>query len=250
MSLGIAEIGLGVVAGSLSTLSPCVFPLLPLVVGGAAQDNRFAPVFMASGMTLSFAVGGLVLGTVGAGIGLDGDLLRTGGALLMLLMAAVLWSQRLSDAFAGFVSPIANWGNQFAGRFQTHGEAAQGAGGAISALLLGALLGLIWSPCSGPLLASALTLVASEGGALRGAVILGGFGLGAAVPLMLVAYASRSGMGRARGWLMNHGSTLKKGFALVIGLSALAVLIGLDKRLEAVVVGALPDWWVALTTRF
>lgn len=246
MSLGLAEVGLGLVAGSLSTLSPCVFPLLPLVVGGATQASRFAPVWMALGMTLSFALGGIVLGTVGAQAGLDGDVLRTTGAYLMLLMAVVLWSPFLSNAFSQWVAPVANWGNQLSGRLQ---DRVPG-NGALASLLLGALLGLIWSPCSGPLLASALTLVASEGGAVRGGVILGGFGLGAAVPLMLVAYASRSSLGRARGWLMNHGTQLKKIFAGVIGLCALAVLLGLDKQLEATLVTAMPDWWVALTTRY
>lgn len=246
MSLGAAELGLGMVAGSLSTLSPCVFPLLPLVVGGATQASRFAPVWMAVGMTLSFALGGIVLGTLGAQIGIDGDVLRTAGACLMLLMAVVLWSEFLSNTFSQWVTPIANWGNQLSGHLQ---DRVPG-NGALSSVALGALLGLIWSPCSGPLLASALTLVASEGGALRGGVILGGFGLGAAVPLMLVAYASRSGVGRARGWLMNYGAPLKKVFAGVIGLSALAVLLGLDKQLEAALVNVMPDWWVALTTRY
>ncbi|MGY8904755.1 MAG: cytochrome c biogenesis CcdA family protein [Burkholderiales bacterium] len=246
MSLGVTEIGLGVVAGSLSTLSPCVFPLLPLVVGGATQASRFTPVWMATGMTLSFALGGMVLGTVGAQIGIDGDVLRIAGAYLMLLMAVVLWSQFLSNAFSQLVTPVANWGNQLSGHLQNRVPG----NGALSSVLLGALLGMIWSPCSGPLLASALTLVASEGGALRGGVILGGFGLGAAVPLMLVAYASRNSMGRARGWLMSHGGQLKKVFAGVIGLCAVAVLLGLDKRLEAALVTVMPDWWVALTTRY
>ena len=60
------ELGLSIAAGSLTTLSPCVFPLLPLVIGGAAQRHRAAPLAMALGMTLSFAGLGVVIGLFGS----------------------------------------------------------------------------------------------------------------------------------------------------------------------------------------
>ena len=118
------------------------------------------------------------------------------------------------------------------------------------ALLLGGVLGLVWSPCSGPLLASALTLVASEGGAMRGGIILGLFGLGAAIPLVAVAYASRRGFNAARGWVLARIDGIKKAFGIIILLTGLAILSGADKWLEAQVVSVLPDAWVRATTLF
>ena len=70
----------------------------------------------------------------------------------------------------------------------------------LSAMALGAVLGLVWNPCSESLLGSSLTLVATEGGVLCGGVVLALFGLGAAIPLVAVAYASRSGFARVRDW--------------------------------------------------
>lgn len=105
----------------------------------------------------------------------------------------------------------------------------------------------MWSPCSGPLLISALTLVASEGGALRGTLILGGFGLGAAIPLIIAAYASRAGFMRMRGWVLGHVKALKTGFGVLLSFLGSAILLGWDKRLEALVMPLLPDWWVNLT---
>lgn len=115
---------------------------------------------------------------------------------------------------------------------------------------LAAIVGLVWSPCSGPLLASALTLVASEDGVARGELILGVFGIGAAIPLVAVAYASRAGFNRARGWVLGHIERIKTGFAVVLGLMGIAILSGADKWLEARVNNLLPDGWLSLTTLF
>jgi len=118
----------------------------------------------------------------------------------------------------------------------------------LGALGLGAVLGLVWSPCSGPLLGSALSLVASEGGLARGGLILGLFGLGAAIPLVAVAYASRSGFVHARDWVLARIGRIQAAFAIVLGLTGIAILTGGDKWLETQVVRLLPDAWVNLTT--
>lgn len=241
-TLSLTQAGLSLAAGSLTTLSPCVFPLLPLVLGGAVQASRLAPLAMGLGMAASFAGIGLLLGALGPALGIDGDSVRTAGAVLLIGFALVMLVPALNARFTQFVMPIASSAQAASSRLD---------GGSLGgALLLGGLLGLVWSPCSGPLLASALTLVASEGGAARGALILGLFGVGAAVPLVAAAYASRSGFARARGWVLGHTEAVKKGFGLLIGLAGVAILSGADKWLEAQILNHLPDTWVRLTTLF
>lgn len=241
-ALSLTHVGLSLAAGSLTTLSPCVFPILPLVVGGAVQANRLAPVAMGIGMAASFALVGLVLGAVGPALGIDADSVRFFGALLLIAFALVMLVPALGNRFTHWVVPIANSANAASARLDR--------GSLGGALLLGGLLGLVWSPCSGPLLASALTLVATEGGATRGALILGLFGVGAALPLIAVAYASRQGFARTRGWVLAHVGAIKTGFGVLIGLTGVAILSGADKWLEARVVNVLPDAWLALTTTF
>jgi cytochrome c biogenesis protein CcdA len=92
--------------------------------------------------------------------------------------------------------------------------------------------------------------VASEGGGVRGGVILGLFGIGAAVPLVIVAYASRAGFLRARGWLLARVARIKTGFALLLGAMGVAILTGADKWLEARIVALLPEGWLRLTVLF
>ena len=241
-SLSLSHLGLSLLAGSLTTLSPCVFPILPLVVGGAEQTNRLAPVAMGVGMAASFALIGLLLGAAGPALGIDGDSVRTFGGIMLVAFAAVMRIPALSRRFTELRLPIASSANSASSRLDS--------GSLSGAFLLGGLLGLVWSPCSGPLLASALTLVASDGGAGRGALILGLFGTGAAIPLVAVAYASRSGFNKARGWVMARVETVKKAFGILIGLTGIAILSGADKWLEARVVSVLPDSWVNLTTLF
>ncbi|NJD24176.1 MAG: cytochrome c biogenesis protein CcdA [Betaproteobacteria bacterium] len=235
----LAHLALALAAGSLTTLSPCVFPLLPLVVGGSLQGHRAGPLAMGLGMTLSFALIGLVVGLAGPALGIDGDSVRTAGGWLLLILGVVMLVPALGERFTNLMTPLASGADHLSGKLE--------AGSLRGALLLGALLGLVWSPCSGPLLAAALTLVATEGGALRGTLILGAFGAGAATPLVLAAYASRAGFARARTWVLGHAKAMKQGFGWLLLLLGVAILNGWDKRLEALIVPFLPEAWVNLT---
>jgi len=239
LALSVPQVSLSLLAGSLTTLSPCVFPLLPLVLGGALQGNRFAPLAMGVGMTGSFALMGMLLGAVGPALGLDGDTVRTAGAAMLIAFALVMLVPALGARFTQWMLPIASSANAASSKLD--------GGSLLGALMLGGVLGLVWSPCSGPLLGSALTLVASEGGMARGGLVLGIFGLGAAIPLVAVAYASRRGILRVRDWVLLRMERVRLGFALLLGGMGVAILTGGDKWLEARVLQWLPDAWVNLT---
>jgi cytochrome c biogenesis protein CcdA len=238
----VAQLGLAVVAGSLTTLSPCVFPILPLVLGGALQANRLAPLAMGVGMASSFALLGLAVGALGPLLDIDGDAPRSFAALLLVVFGLAMLLPGLGERFARGMQPLASSANAASARLDT-----SSLGGA---LLLGGLLGLVWSPCSGPLLASALSLVATSGGAAQGALILGLFGSGAALPLVAVAYASRRGFTRAKGWVLANSRRISRLFGGVLVLSGVMILSGADRWLEARLVAQLPDAWVRLTTAF
>jgi cytochrome c-type biogenesis protein len=236
-----AELPLSVLAGALTTLSPCVFPLLPVVVGGTLQRHRAAPVAMGAGMALTFTAIGLLVGGLGGLVTLDPDAVRRTGAWLLVAFGCVMLVPLLDRRFSAAMSPLASAANTASARLD--------AGALWSAFALGGLIGVVWSPCAGPLLGSTLALVATSGGAARGALLLGLFGMGAALPLVAAAYASRTGFARARGWVLAHAVAAKRGMGVLLVMVGALILSGGDHAVEAWINDRLPDAWLVLTTR-
>ena len=238
---GFAEPALSVAAGALTTLSPCVFPLLPVIVGGAVQRHRAAPVAMGLGMAITFTLIGLLVGGLGGALSLAPDDVRHAGAWLLIAFGVVMLVPPLERRFSTLMTPLASSANAATARFD--------GGALVGAFALGGLLGLVWSPCAGPLLGSTLALVATAGGAARGAFLLGLFGIGAALPLVGAAYASRAGFGRVRAWVLAHTASAKRAMSALLLLVGVLILTGGDHAIEAWVNDRLPDAWLALTTR-
>ncbi len=229
-------------AGVLSTLSPCVLPILPIVIGTAATQHKYGPAALAGGLALSFVTIGLFVATVGFAIGLDATLFRSLSAVLLIGIGIVLLIKPLQDWIAGVASPLAGWADaRFGGG---KGEGLWGQAG------VGLLLGAVWSPCVGPTLGAA-SVLASQGKDLgQVALTMAMFGIGAALPLLILGMLSREAMLRLRGRMLSAGSTAKSVLGLVLLVVGLLVLSGLDKSAEAALVDIMPDWLTTLTTRF
>jgi cytochrome c biogenesis protein CcdA len=241
------ELGLALIAGALTTLNPCVFPILPLVVGSAVQDSRLAPLLMGAGMAIAFALLGLLTGLLAGASGFDQDLVRQVSAVMMIVFGLVLLLPQAKAVFARLISPLANRASALGTQLDASRTSATG--GAARSLGMGVLLGFVWTPCSGPLLASTLTLAAT-GGAASATLILAVFGLGAAIPLISVGYLSRASLVRLRGWVLAHGERTQQLMGALLAAIGLMVLLGADKSLESVLTRLLPSVWLSLTTRF
>ena len=236
------SLGLAFLAGLLSVLSPCVLPLLPLVLGAAASEHRLGPLALASGLALSFVAIGLFVATIGFGLGLDTGIFRTGAAVLMILLGLVLMLPAAQTRLAVAAGPLSNWTEARFGGLSTAGLSGQ--------FGVGLLLGAVWSPCVGPTLGAA-SLLASQGrdlGAVALTMVL--FGLGAALPLVVLGTLSRATLVGWRDRMMGLGKGLKLALGLVLVLTGLAIVLGTDKALETLLVDASPDWLTRLTTRF
>lgn len=238
----IGTLGLAGLAGLLSVLSPCVLPLLPLVLGAAAAEHPLGPAVLAAGLALSFTVIGLFVATLGFAIGLDGAVFRGVGAGLLIAVGLILLVPFAQARLAAAAGPLVDAIDRRLGGRSTVGLPGQ--------FGLGLLLGAVWSPCVGPTLGAA-SLLAAQGRDLAAvAATMGAFGLGAALPLLVLGSLSRSLILRARGGMMRLGQGLKAGLGLILVTIGLAVLTGLDKALETFLVEASPDWLNTLTTRF
>ena len=240
MALG--TLGLGFLAGVLSILSPCVLPLLPIVLGAAAAEHRLGPAALAAGLALSFVVIGLFVATIGFSIGLDAEVFRALAAVLLVVLGAILMLPVLGTRVAAAAGPLSNWTEQRFGGFSTSGLGGQFA--------VGLLLGAVWSPCVGPTLGAASVLAARGENLGQVGLTMFALRLGAAVPLLLLGLLSREALMRWRDRLLGAGAGLKAGLGGLLMLVGIAILTGLDKKLEAALVALSPDWLNALTTRF
>jgi cytochrome c biogenesis protein CcdA len=235
-------IGLALLAGILSTLSPCVLPLIPIVLGAALGRHQFGPVALAAGLALSFVVIGLFVATIGFAAGLGQEVFRVAAAILLIGAGIILLMPRAQLQLAAAAAPVGNWAQARTGVFAGYGWGGQ--------FLVGLLLGAVWSPCVGPTLGAASVLAARAENLTFVALTMIAFGIGAALPLLAIGMMSREALMRWRGRMLSAGSGGKAAMgALLIGVGML-ILTGLDKRIEAALVDLSPDWLTQLTTRF
>jgi cytochrome c-type biogenesis protein len=238
----IASIALAFVAGALSILSPCVLPILPIVFGAAASEQKWGPAALALGLASSFVAIGLFVASVGYSIGLDTDVFRYVAAVVIVALGIILVIPGLQTQLAVASGPIANWTDQRFGNRRGHSLSGQ--------FWVGVLLGAVWSPCVGPTLGAASLLAASGKDLSQVAVTMFVFGIGTALPLLIIGFLSREALLRWRHQLVSAGQGMKAGFGILfVGIGAL-VLSGLDKSAETILVNASPQWLTDLTTRF
>jgi len=237
-----ATLGLAYLAGLLSTLSPCVLPLLPLVLGSAASAHRFGPLALALGLASSFVIVGLFVATIGFSIGIDADVFRIGAATLMIVIGAVLIVPLFQARLALAAGPLSQWANARLAGFSTSGLRGQ--------FGVGVLLGVAWSPCVGPTLGAASLLASQAKDLPRVAATMLLFGLGASSPLLAVGILSREMMTKAREHMLSAGGHLKAALGIAFVVIGAAIVTGADKQIETALVEASPQWLTDLTTRY
>ena len=175
MDIGLSTVALTFGAGLASVASPCVLPVVPLIVTGTAEEHRSRPALVVAGIAASFVAMGVLTSLFGAVVGPQIPKLEKAVGLLVLLFGLLLladvnlfkrltWLQRIQPGTAG------RW----------------------SGLLLGLSLGLVWIPCIGPMLSSVLAMVAAKGTLLAGVSLLLVYSLGFAVPMLAVGYGSQA----------------------------------------------------------
>lgn len=242
MAFGLGSYGFGFLAGLLSTLSPCVLPIIPILLGSATHAHPRAPLALAGGLAISYAVIGTTLAWAGSALGLDTAVFRNVGAAILGLFGLVLMSGNLQQRFASATAGMGNAGNTLIAGMRLDGLRGQFA--------IGLVLGVVWSPCVGPTLGAAVVLASQGEHLAQVALMMGIFGFGAALPVVALADVSRSAMLNARGKLMQAGKTGKTIMGAVLIALAVLILTGADKPMETWLVDQSPAWLTRLTTRF
>ena len=222
-------------AGFLTLINPCVLPLLPIVIAAAFQSSRFGPVMLAAGLTVSFTVVGVAVTAFGHLAGIDGERVNQAAAAIMVLFGFVLLSTRAQTLLARAASPFADRAGARLDRLHDTGAGGQ--------LAVGALLGVVWSPCIGPTLGGAIGLAASGEGLFHAGVTMLAFGAGISTVLAGLAYGSRellvSRRRRIAAW-MPWAKPIMGAALLLVGI---AVFFHVERVVESWLLDLMP-WWL------
>jgi len=210
----------GFLAGVITAVSPCVLPVLPVVLAGSATGGRWRPYLIVAGLVGSFAFFTLSAAWLLDQLGLPRDFLRDLALVLLFLLAASLIVPWLGRLLERPFLPLTR-------------RRSSGTG---SGLLLGLSLGLVYVPCAGPVLAAISALSAQQ----RGddvIVLTAAYALGAGLPLLAIAVLGNRAAERTRAF-RSRAPAIRRGLGVVIGLTALAMTFNLDSRLQT----AVPDY--------
>jgi cytochrome c biogenesis protein CcdA/thiol-disulfide isomerase/thioredoxin len=202
-------IGIGLLAGVVTAVSPCVLPVLPVLLAGGASGRK--PFRIVAGLVVSFSVFTLFAAWLLDQVGLPQDFLRNLAIALLFVMAVTLLVPQAAQLIE---RPLAVFS-----RFRP-----SGVGGGF---FLGATLGLVFVPCAGPVLATVTVVAAQNTIGVRAIVLTLAYAVGAAIPMLLIARGGREASARLR----RHAEALRLGSGVLIAGVALALTFHLDDRI-------------------
>jgi cytochrome c-type biogenesis protein len=234
--------GLSILAGGVTVLNPCVLPLLPIILATSLRDSRYGPMAFTAGLVVTFTIFGVGLTYLSFAFRINTDFVRLTAAVILALAGIIMIVPQAQSTFIRVVTPMTGGALALSQRMPANGLAGQ--------FLLGCLLGIVWTPCTGPTLAAAVGMAAQADNMARSASIMLVFGIGVSVPLLALAYGSRTAIGARRDSMRNMAKWAKPVMGIALLWVGIMILTGWDRALEAVLVNAMPLWLVRLTTMF
>lgn len=224
---------LAIAAGFLTILAPCILPVLPFLLGTAGGRSKWRPVMIIAGFVGSFTLIGAALATAGTFLGISNDSLRLLAGVLLLLFGAALFFEKAYEKLTVKIQPLlAKLGTDVAAGSSVKTDAWSG-------VLVGVSLGLVWSPCAGPILGTILTLAARTSDYVTTALLFFAYAIGAGVPMLAIAYGSNRLQAKFRS-VGRLQPVLNKIFGALVILTAVAILTGYDQVVQTWLVERFP----------
>jgi cytochrome c-type biogenesis protein len=221
------------VSGLVTVASPCVLPVLPFLLSGAI-GGRSRPYGIITGFVLSFTLVTLFVSSLVGALNLSPDVLRwvsiallLGFGLLLAVPALHTIYERVSSRSLGGLSAV-----------QGRAASQNGFGGGV---LVGLTLGVLWTPCVGPIMASVITLALNNSVDSRALFVTLAFSLGTAIPMLAVMLGGRGLLNRVP-WLLNNLPRVQRGFGVVMVVFAVATAFNLDRQFQTWVLDSFPAY--------
>src|SRR5882757_4305752 len=224
---------LALLAGVVTIAAPCTLPVLPILLGASVgQTSKARPAMIAAGFVLSFSTVALALGAITRVFDFDPNTLRTAATVLLLGFGLLMiWP----TPFEWFSARMGGFANEYSTASQS----------LVGGFVLGTTLGLVWTPCAGPVLGSILTVVATSNDTAWASLLLVVYAIGAGLPMLAIAYGGQAVTTRVRS-LARIAPKLQQGFGVVVIAFAAASYFQYDTLIVAWLTGFYPDGQIGL----
>lgn len=232
-------LGFAFLAGIFTVLSPCILPILPAILSAGTVQGKLRPLGIIIGLICSFTFFTLSLTAIVHATGISPNLLRNAAIVLIFLFGLIMIFPRLSNWFAKITTPVATLGQHVQEKSST---------GFVGGMIFGLALGLLWTPCAGPILAAITTLVATHAINLLAVLMTLSYSVGAGIPMFLIAYGGGRIIQSSR-FLSQHAEGIRQLFGVLMIVVAGVLAFHWDMMLEQKLSRYLPSSMVENNTK-
>ncbi len=223
------------VAGIVTILSPCILPVLPIVLAGSVETRKKRPLGIVSGFILSFTFFTLFLSTIVKIFGISTDILRNISVFVLAGFGLSLLVPKLQLLIENFFSKLFG---RISGKKNIEGY--------FGGLIVGLSLGLLWTPCVGPILASIITLAAANSVSGSAVLITLAYSIGTAIPMFAIMIGGRQLLLKIP-WLLPSAGKIQKAFGVLMIITAAAIFLNFDRQFQTYIINRFPSYGAGLT---
>lgn len=222
-------------AGVVTVLSPCILPVLPIVLSGSLSGGRRRPIGIVLGFIASFTFFTLFLASIVRVLRVSPDILRGFSVMVIFLFGLSLVLPQMQYLFERLFVKLA--------RFTPKVSADSGF---LGGLFIGISIGLIWTPCVGPILASVISLALTGSVTSTAFFITLAYSIGTALPMFAIVYGGRNLLDKVP-WLMANTIKIQKAFGVLMMIVAVGILLNIDRKFQSFILDRFPGYGSGLT---
>lgn len=235
----IVLISFAFLSGIITVLSPCILPVLPIILTGSFGKTKARPVGIILGFIISFAFFTLSLSWIVSSLGISPDILRSFAVIMIISLGTILFIPDFKIIFQRILSKVGNV--KIKNTSNTNNQ------GFISGILTGLSIGLIWTPCAGPIMASVISLALSNSVDGSAVLITIAYTVGTSIPMFAIMIGGR-GLLNKTPWLAANTEKIQRAFGILMIIVGISIAFGFEKRFQAAVLRAFPGYGNTLTT--
>jgi cytochrome c biogenesis protein CcdA/thiol-disulfide isomerase/thioredoxin len=223
-------------AGIVTVLSPCILPLLPIILSSSADTSgKKRPFGVVVGFVGSFTFFTLSLASIVKFTGIPAESLRFISIIILAVFGLSLLIPQVQLLIEQLFSRLA--------RFAPQG---QGKTGFFGGLVVGLSLGLLWTPCVGPILASVISLALSGSVNTQAVILTLSYSVGTAIPMFIIMLAGSTALQKVP-WLVRNTGKIQKAFGVLMILTAVGIFFNIDRRFQTFILETFPQYGTGLT---